>query len=208
MGDLRFPIVFFFNSQLDLPCSGCGYPDQVFYTSRDGYSLDPKWENASNVSSTNMRFASACALNGHFQCWRFLVSCVVAPVVGLTTSLSSVLSRSGEERVLRRTVGWFRASRRILISCLRGDRPPSCSTSFSMDATWGIPVASSTDPSLRDRAASNQGPGHITVLTGSSLHGAPQRSKQSNTARTATSVALGTTHTCQPGTSRIVRWRC
>ena len=27
---------------------------------------------------------------------------------------------------------------------------------------------------LRDRAASDQGPGHLAVLTGSSLHGGPQ----------------------------------
>ena len=38
-------------------------------------------------------------------------------------------------------------------------------------------VASGTVPSLRDRAASDQGPGHLTVLTGSSLHGGPQRKR-------------------------------
>ena len=43
------------------------------------------------------------------------------------------------------------------------------------------------------------------LLTGSSLHGGPQCSEPSNTARTATSVALVTPLTCQPGTLRIVR---
>ena len=58
---------------------------------------------------------------------------------------------------------------------------------------------------LRDRAANDQGPGHSTVLTGSSLHGGPQCTEPSNNARTATSVALGTPRMCQPGTLRIVR---
>ena len=43
------------------------------------------------------------------------------------------------------------------------------------------------------------------LLTGSSLHVGPQCSEPSNTARTATSVALVTQRTCQPGTLRIVR---
>ena len=55
-------------------------------------------------------------------------------------------------------------------------RPPS----FLLDVLhygrhWGLSrwrlVQS---PPLRDRAASNRGPGHSTVLTGSSLHGGPQ----------------------------------
>ena len=101
------------------------------------------------------------------------MSCVAAPVVGLTTSLSSVLSRSGEERVLNRTVGRFRASSRILISCMRGDLPPSCWTSFFMDATGGLSRWRLVQPPpLRDHAASEQGPSHLAVLTGSSLHGA------------------------------------
>ena len=55
-------------------------------------------------------------------------------------------------------------------------------------------------PPLRDRAASNRGPSHCTVLTGSSLHGGPQCTEPSNTARTAASAALCTTPTCQFGT--------
>ena len=58
---------------------------------------------------------------------------------------------------------------------------------------------------LRDRAAREQGPGHSTVLTGSSLHsGPPMRREPTNTACTVTSVAPGTTTTCQPGNLRIV----
>ena len=92
----------------------------------------------------------------------------------------------------------------MFISCLRGDLPPSCSISLFMDPTGGvIPVASGTVPPLfRDPAASDQGPCHRTVLTGSSLHGGPQLMRTTNNARTATSVALGTPTTCQPGTSR------
>lgn len=33
----------------------------------------PSWEKASNLSSTNMRLASACRVDGHFQYWRNLV---------------------------------------------------------------------------------------------------------------------------------------
>ena len=42
---------------------------------------------------------------------------------------------------------------------------------------------------LRDRAASNRGPGDLPVLTGSSLHGCPQCVRTTNNAHTATSVA-------------------
>ena len=91
------------------------------------------------------------------------------------------------------------------VHLLLARRPPS----FLLDVLiYGrhlgvIPVASGTVPPLfRDRAASDQGPGHRTVLTGSSLHGGPQLMRTTNNARTATSVALGTPTTCQPGTSR------
>ena len=40
-----------------------------------------------------------------------------------------------------------------------------------MDVTGGL---SRWRLVLRDRAASHQGPGHLAVLTGSSLHGGPQ----------------------------------
>ena len=145
------------------------------------------------------------------------MSCVVAPVVGLTTSLSSVPSRSGEERVLRRTVGWFRARAEGFSERAERFSSPACAETSLLHARrpslWTplgvIPVASGTVPStLRDRAASDQGPGHPTVLTGSSLHGGPQWTRTANHARTATSVALGTTLTCRPGTLRIVMWRC
>ena len=96
-----------------------------------------------------------------FSIGNFLVSCVVAPVVGLDKrGLSSVPSRSGEERVLRRTVGWFRARG-------EGFSSPACAETSLLHARrpslWTplgvIPVASGTVPStLRDRAASDQGP--------------------------------------------------
>ena len=91
--------------------------------------------------------------------------------------------------------------------------PPCADTSLLLSrcpSLWTplgvIPVASGTVSSpLRDRAASDQGPGHSTVLTGSSLHGGPQCTEPSNTACTAASAAHGTTPTCHSGTLRIVR---
>ena len=97
----------------------------------------------------------------------------------------------------------------MLISCLCGYLPPAFSMSFIIDATGGLSrwrLVQSLP--LRDRAASNQGPGHSTVLTGSSLHGGPQCAEPSNNARTATSVAPGTPSMCQPDTLRMVVWRC
>ena len=55
-------------------------------------------------------------------------------------------------------------------SFFRGDLPPACSLAFTTGATGGYPGSAL----LRIRAASDQGPGHPTVLTGSSLHGGPQ----------------------------------
>eukprot|EP00450_Noctiluca_scintillans_P001620 CAMPEP_0194485878 /NCGR_PEP_ID=MMETSP0253-20130528/6727_1 /TAXON_ID=2966 /ORGANISM="Noctiluca scintillans" /LENGTH=1972 /DNA_ID=CAMNT_0039325899 /DNA_START=10 /DNA_END=5925 /DNA_ORIENTATION=+ len=75
------------------------YPNQVFYKCHDGYSLDGKWGNASNVSYTNMRFASSCTLDGFFSVLEnpcVPVSCGVAPVVGMATSISVVSSVSGD----------------------------------------------------------------------------------------------------------------
>ena len=73
----------------------CSIPIRFFYTCHDGYSLDGKWENASNASSTNMRFASACTLDGYFSVLEnpcVPVSCGAAPVVGLATSIAWVSS--------------------------------------------------------------------------------------------------------------------
>ena len=65
-------------------------------------------------------------------------------------------------------------------------------------------------PPLRDRAASDQGPGHLAVLRGRRCTAAPNESERTNTACTATSVALGTLLTCQPGMALygMVMWRC
>ena len=73
-----------------------------------------------------------------------------------------------------------------------------------------IPVVSGPAPSLRDCAASDQGPGQDTVLTGSSLHGGSQCDENRQPARTAASAALGTPPTCQPGTCTdyVPAWRC
>ena len=84
----------------------------------------------------------------------------------------------------------------MFTSSLRVDLPLSCSTSFSMDATGGYLGG----VAVRIRAAMDQDPGSSLLLTGSSLHGAPNVQEPSNTARTATSVAPDTPTSCQPGT--------
>ena len=54
--------------------------------------------------------------------------------------------------------------------------PPSCFPDvLHYGRHWGLSRWRLVQfPPLRDRAASDQGPGHSTVLTGSSLHGGPQ----------------------------------
>ena len=86
----------------------------------------------------------------------------------------------------------------------RGDLPPATLPScFCTDATGGYP-GGVWYGSLCYVTARPATMALVTslILTGSSLHGDTQWSKQSNTARTATSVALGTPSTCQPGTYR------
>ena len=85
--------------------------------------------------------------------------------------------------------------------------PPSCFPDvLHYGRHWGLSRWRLVQfPPLRDRAASDQGPGHSTVLTGSSLHGGPQCTEPSNTACTAASAAHCTTPTCHSGTLRIVR---
>ena len=53
--------------------------------------------------------------------------------------------------------------------------PPSCFPDvLHYGRHWGLSRWRLVQfPPLRDRAASNRGPGHSTVLTGSSLHGGP-----------------------------------
>ena len=71
-------------------------------------------------------------------------------------------------RVLRWTVGWFRRCCGMHDSFLRGDLPPATLPScFCTDATGGYPggVWYSSLP-LRDRAASDRGPGHSTDTYG------------------------------------------
>ena len=54
--------------------------------------------------------------------------------------------------------------------------PPSCFLDvLHYGRHWGLSRWRLVQlPPLRDRAASDQGPGHLAVLTGSSLHGGPQ----------------------------------
>ena len=73
------------------------WPNQVAYQCRDGYWLDGEWGNVSDINNTNMFFLSACTLDDLSVLKRpcVAVSCGVAPVVGLATSLSSMSLVSG-----------------------------------------------------------------------------------------------------------------
>ena len=128
---------------------------------------------------------------------------VVCVIVCLSPSCPS------EERVLRRTVGQFRASRRVLISCLRGDLPPSCSSSFFMDTTGGYPggVRYSHHLYVTARPAT-KAPVTALYLRGRRCTAAPNEPERTNNACTATSVARGKAFTCRSGTLRKVMWRC
>ena len=82
-------------------------------------------------------------------------------------------------------------------------RPPSCCILGVLPRRrhWGLSRWRLVQlPPLRDRAASDQGPGHLAVLTGPSMRGGPSEPERTNTARTATSDARCTQRTCQPGT--------
>ena len=62
----------------------------------------------------------------------------------------------------------------MLISCLRGDLPPATLDVLLHGRHWGLSRWRLVQfPPLRDRAASDQGPGHLAVLTGPPLHGGP-----------------------------------
>ena len=74
---------------------------------------------------------------------------------------------------------------RLVQSGLKGShlllarRPPSCKLDLLLYGRhWGLSRWRLVQLlPLRDRAASDRGPGHSTVLTGSSLHGGPQWSR-------------------------------
>ena len=83
---------------------------------------------------------------------------------------------SGEERVLRCTVGRFIQSELKGSHLLLARRPPSFLLHVLLYGRhWELSRWRLVQfLPLRDRAASNRGPGHITVLTGPSLHGGSQ----------------------------------
>ena len=82
---------------------------------------------------------------------------------------------------------------RILISCLRGDLPPSCSTSFFMDATGGYPGGVWYSPFLYVTARpATKAPVTALYLRGRRCTAAPNVTRTDQHARTATSVAPGT----------------
>ena len=95
----------------------------------------------------------------------------------------------------------------MLISCLRGDLPHWIS--FFMDATGGYPggVWYSSLLYVTARPAT-KAPVTSLYLRGRRCTAAPNETSTANNARAATSVAPGTTLACQPGTLRMVVWRC
>ena len=92
----------------------------------------------------------------------------------------------------------------MLISCLRGDLPAANWISFFTDATGGYPGGVwyvTARPATKAPVTS-------LYLRGRRCTTAPKEPEQTNNARTATSVAPGYAATCQPGTLRMVMWRC
>ena len=93
----------------------------------------------------------------------------------------------------------------MLISCMSGYLPPACSFSFFTNATGGYPGG----VLVRIRAAMDQGPGSSPLLpTGSSLHGGPQCVNNGQPRTYRSLCCTGYAATCQPGTLRMVMWRC
>ena len=85
--------------------------------------------------------------------------------------------------------------------------PPSCLLEvhlygYSWELSWLYHISLHL---FRDRAASDQGPGHHTATYGFVAARRPPMKRTTNHACTATSIALGTPRTCQPGTLRIAR---
>ena len=77
---------------------------------------------------------------------------------------------------------------------------------FFMDATGGYPGGVRHSPFLYVTARPpTEALVTALLLMVSSLHGGPQLE---NLPRTVTSVAAGTPSVCQPGTVRMVMWRC
>ena len=117
-----------------------------------------------NVGSTG---SSAIADLSRRQRWFHRMECNSRPVC------------TREERALRCPLP-FQAVRRVqtkLMDCrlLLARGPPSCILDVLLHRRdWGLfRWRLVRHPPLRDRAASDQGPGHLAVLTGSSLHGGP-----------------------------------
>ena len=96
----------------------------------------------------------------------------------------------------------------LCISCVPACSP--CSSSKFQNLLygrhWGLSRWSLHPPPIRDRAASDQGPGHRTATYGVVAARRPPMSLnvQPRTYRNLCCTG-GTTPTCQPGTLRIVR---
>ena len=171
----------------------CSHCDRVYCCLRHGVPL-PFW---------SWRHV-ACGPLGTISPVRILLfgGCFSSPMDVWFSQRSLVLSC--EDRALRWTVGWFRRC-----STLCGDLPSATWKSFFTNATGGYPGGVwGLLPSLRDRAASDQGPRHRTVTYGVVAARRPQVRGTVQLRTNRNLVAPGATPPCQPGTVRIVMWRC
>ena len=66
----------------------------------------------------------------------------------------------------------------MFVSTLRAHLPARSLTFFITGATGGYPCGVPSPSPLRDRAASDQGPGHFNVLTGRRCTAAPNAGEQ------------------------------
>ena len=96
----------------------------------------------------------------------------------------------------------------MFVSTLRAHLPAPFLTFFITGAMGGYPSGALLSLS-RDRAASDQGPGHRTVTYGVVAARRPPMSLnvQPSTYRNLCCLVVHDV-TCQPGTLRIVMWRC
>ena len=136
------------------------------------------------------------------QCVKFTVACeMFSPFLSEWTCLvKSKVEIDGwlVQKILR--------DARLLLA-----RRPPC---FNLDLLlygrhWGLSRWRLVQlPPLRDRAASDQGPGHLAVLTGSSLHGGPQWNTTVQP-RTYRNLCCTVYDAYVPAWHlRIVMWRC
>ena len=206
--------VYFSPCQLDEKVKSCTFLRTLLQANYYGVKVELKshlraLRAALTVFAQEHTVSTGVEVEGPFKCGQYAGS-------GSTmyNSLShdredhvSVTKCRGEERALR--LSCFMVVQKVPRDAhLHLERtPPSCSLDALLYgrhrglSRWRLAPL----PSLRDCAASDQGPSHLTSTYGVVAARRPPMKRTTNHARTATSVALVTQRTCQPGTLRIVR---